>query len=103
MVELLKEAEDGLRVLRLHVPKWEVPEWVFAEPKDAESSPGRTRYVVVDGKVVEGSVAARSGSTVKNWSEGNIDPDSLARHNHLMRRMQFRDRPGGPPAGPVWD
>ena len=69
---------------------------------------GKRRYVVQDGRVVEVTTNAGSdggsgpASTVtKNWGPGNIDADSLRRHEALMKRFRYENRPGGPPPGPL--
>jgi hypothetical protein len=66
---------------------------------------GSRRYVVQDGRVVEVgahgelAVSAEEKARYKNWGAGNMDPDSVRRHESLMRRFRFEDRIGGVPRG----
>jgi hypothetical protein len=86
--------------MEVMVPKHRRP----SEQRKSHEQAGRETFVCRDGEVLDHN--ARQGldkAKYTNWREGNMDPDSVAKHNHLMRRFRFEDRPGGPPKGPVWD
>ncbi len=94
---LVAKADDALRVLLMKTPSW---------MRDQSPTPSaRTSYVVRDGSVVEGRGSLTERAALTNWREGNVDPDSLARHRAQLRRLQFRgpQRLEAPPSGPVWD
>jgi len=96
--ELLAVAQSKLGYLRVITPR-------RADDDDALREGGLRRYVVADGHVVEvdaasgGGDGGRGGGAVKNWGPGNVDPDSLRRHEALMKRYRFEDR-AGVPRGP---
>lgn len=56
-----------------------------------------------DGKVVEfdGNTGDVSGKAYSNWGPGNIDPESMSRHNAQMSRFRFENRAG--PVKSPWD
>ena len=92
--ELLEVAQQKLGYLRVVTPR-------RADDDELLGVGGARRYVVHDGRVVEvdaGAGAAgddRGRPAVKNWGAGNMDPDSVRRHEGLMRRFRFEDRVGG--------
>lgn len=100
--ELLDVAQQKLGYLRVVTPR-------RAEDDELLGVGGARRYVVHDGRVVEVDAAGgteidadgdRSRPAVKNWGAGNMDPDSVRRHEGLMRRFRFEDRAGGAARGP---
>mmetsp|Transcript_16210 Transcript_16210/g.18350 ORF Transcript_16210/g.18350 Transcript_16210/m.18350 type:complete len:128 (+) Transcript_16210:167-550(+) len=74
--ELLELAESRLSYLRVVTPK------SLRGTKSAKS-----KFIMEDGKLVEGSTS----SDRKAYKSG-VDPDDIARHQHLMRRQFFMDR-----------
>ena len=99
--ELLATAQSKLSYLKIITPR-------VTEDADGEGNGGKRRYVIRDGHVVEvdqtssaGSSKFGGSSTVKNWGPGNMDADSLRRHESLMQRYRFENRPGGIPNSPL--
>jgi len=96
--ELLEEAGKRLSFMEVMVPLHRRP---MLPHRKAEG--GKETFVCRDGEILDGTARAKQDKAkYTNWREGNMDPHSVARHNHLMRRFRFEDRPGGPPSGPVW-
>ncbi len=52
------------------------------------------KFVVRDGKVVEGEAEKRTSVDFSNWHAGNADPEDLRRHKELLDRQHF--------GGPMW-
>lgn len=53
---------------------------------------GRVRLVYKNGEGrIDGDAEARERARYTNWTGGNLDPDSVARHQHLLGRAGFRD------------
>jgi hypothetical protein len=89
---LLEKGEQSLRYLKVLVPK-----------RAADVNPGSRKFVVREGSVVEGNAeAVGPAAPHSNWTGNNVDPDSLARHNAQLKRMNFLDRGVAPPRGPTW-
>lgn len=97
VTELLSDAKKRLEFMYSLIPRHKRPDF----RKTAQTA--SATFVVKDGVVVDGRAVAKEKARYSNWGMGNLDPDDVARHDHQMRRFQFLDRPGGPPAGPVWD
>ena len=72
--ELLKKAESSLGFLKI------------VTPGRGKAQTGRT--TVVFGKNKDGTTSQKA---VSNWHGGNMDPDSVARHYHGLKRAGFRD------------
>lgn len=97
--ELFRKAQSRLDYARATTSrvKWEAAGLgdaaasVEGDELGADNNGVRT-YVVDRGEVVDGRAAAARRAKYSNWNERNVDPDSLAQHQHLMRRMQFMDR-----------
>ena len=76
--EMLKKANSSMSFLNIVTPK-------RAGTKGQESRRAR----MVFGKGAKD--VSRDGSAVSNWHGGNMDPDSVSRHNAGLRRAGFRD------------
>lgn len=75
----LKEADDRMSFLRMITPK-----------ERASGSAGT--WVYKDGERLEhagGTLRDSSGRVVSNWDGRNLDPDSVKRHNHQLKRAGF--------------
>lgn len=58
----------------------------------AEERDGRVRIVYKNGEGrIDGGAEARERARYTNWTGSNMDPDSVARHQHQLGRMGFRD------------
>ena len=97
MAELLKVAHQKLGYLKIVTPRR------VGDELEEEEAGGTRRYVVQDGIVKElgGAGIDARGKAVSNWGAGNMDPDSVARHESLMRRFRFEDR--AQPVKSPWD
>jgi hypothetical protein len=52
------------------------------------------KWVYKDGKRLEnvnGTLRDNTGRVVSNWDGKNLDPDSVKRHNHQLKRLGFRN------------
>lgn len=64
----------------------------MTQPRRPLAQTGRTRLVFRNGKKVEAPHGAeRDKAKWSNWDGGNMDPDSVSRHNRSLRRAGFRD------------
>eukprot|EP01041_Mallomonas_annulata_P005504 gene5504-11092_t len=75
IAELLNKAASSLGFLKI------------ITPKEQKSQQGTTRIVYSDGS------DASSGSNfrpVTNWHGSNMDPDSVRRHQHSLKRAGFK-------------
>jgi hypothetical protein len=89
IASLLRTAQDKLSYLRMVTPR---------QPGEASSA---TRMAVIDGEVVVlGQRARQAGKAQSAYGAGNMDPDQVRRHESLLQRMRFANRPGGVPKGP---
>jgi hypothetical protein len=58
------------------------------------SSSSGGKWVYKDGKRyenVQGTLRDSTGRVVSNWDGKNLDPDSVKRHNHQLKRLGFRN------------
>lgn len=105
--DLLETARQKLGYLRVVTPRRSAD----TDDDIKNSFATSRRYVVVDGRVVEVDASgtsfitderngAASRAPIKNWGPGNMDPDSVRRHEGLMKRFRFEDRAGAIPRGP---
>jgi hypothetical protein len=77
---LLQKASSTAGYLRMITPK-----------KPAEEE-GRKKFVFINGQAIEGgSGEKRDRARYTNWHGGNLDPDSVARHQHNLTRVGFKD------------
>ena len=57
-----------------------------------QDSDGRTYAVYKDGEgKIEGEALQRERAAYSNWDGNNLDPDSVRRHQHQLKRAGFRD------------
>ena len=75
----LQSADDRLAFLRMITPK-ERPsnqsgKWVYKNGERLENHNGTLRD--------------SNGRVVSNWDGSNLDPDSVKRHNHQLKRLGF--------------
>jgi hypothetical protein len=86
----IAKADERLSFLRMITPK---AARLLSSSIDEEMSGGR--WVYKDGKRLEyGASATRrdqNGRVVSNWDGKNLDPDSVKRHNHHLKRLGFRN------------
>mmetsp|Transcript_16183 Transcript_16183/g.48284 ORF Transcript_16183/g.48284 Transcript_16183/m.48284 type:complete len:128 (-) Transcript_16183:45-428(-) len=76
---LIEDFESRVAFLKMTTPK-----------RRQAAQGGRTRVVYRGGERVEvGTEWSRAAYS--NWDGANMDPDSVARHNHQLGRMGFRD------------
>lgn len=85
---LMNKADQHLKFLQMLVPR---------SAKTA-SGAGKQVYTVIGGKVVnlteeKAKLTTHEKGAISNFVNGNIDPDALARHEYLMRRMRFEEGP----------
>jgi hypothetical protein len=75
----LEAADDRISFLRMITPKERVSggtgTWVYKNGERLEQS--------------EGTLRDSNGRVVSNWDGKNLDPDSLKRHNHQLKRAGF--------------
>ena len=91
-----RAADAKLAYLRMIVPR-------TAADTVREGTAGARSYVVRGGAVTAGRGRGLGRAALSNYREGNVDPDRLARHNHLMERMSFGGRDGAArPRAPTW-
>jgi hypothetical protein len=79
----LKKADERITFLKMITPK----------PPSQELGKGG-RWVYKDGKVVQGAsstIRDQNGKVVSNWDGKNLDPESVKRHNHHLKRLGFRN------------
>lgn len=55
------------------------------------SQSGKTRVIYGADGTKRDVGTARDKAKYTNWDGSNMDPDSVARHNHSLARMGFRD------------
>jgi len=64
--------------------------------EEAESDRFKSgKYVLKDGKLVEGEAPKRKFVEFSNWYAANVDPEDLKKHKELLDRQHFR--------GPMWE
>ena len=76
----LKAADDRIAFLKMITPK----------ERSTSSSGGR--WIYKDGKrvdVSEGTARDSKGRVISNWDGNNLDPCSVKRHNHQLKRAGF--------------
>lgn len=88
IVVLMERARGKLGYMRMQTPKYLLHRF---KTNEQELLP-RKHFVAAEGQVLEGSSPER-GKAISNWREGNVDPDSLAKHQYLLRRMRFEEGP----------
>lgn len=60
--------------------------------EEGTTEDGRVRLVYKNGEGrIDGEAEARDRARYTNWNGGNLDPDSVARHQHSLNRAGFRD------------
>lgn len=63
-----------------------------ADGEEMVGADGRVRLVYKNGEGrIDGDAEARERARYTNWHGGNLDPDSVARHQNQLGRMGFRD------------
>mmetsp|Transcript_2673 Transcript_2673/g.8025 ORF Transcript_2673/g.8025 Transcript_2673/m.8025 type:complete len:134 (+) Transcript_2673:146-547(+) len=78
----LVDAFDGkIAFLRMSTPK----------RRSTQRQRGATRTVYKSDGTTAHVATSRDKAAYQNWDGANMDPDSVARHNHSLRRMGFRD------------
>jgi hypothetical protein len=88
------DAESKLNALKVMTPK----------SKDEFSESGTQKYVVIDGKIVEGQlnsnfsdfkefIGGAKPKGLRDFVDKRLDPDDLARHQRLLRRQYFMEPP----------
>mmetsp|Transcript_88091 Transcript_88091/g.132012 ORF Transcript_88091/g.132012 Transcript_88091/m.132012 type:complete len:135 (-) Transcript_88091:66-470(-) len=78
--ERLKAADDRIAFLKM------------ITPKERSSSSSGGRWIYKDGKrvdVSEATVRDANGKVISNWDGRNLDPCSVKRHNHQLKRAGF--------------
>ncbi|KAG7366288.1 hypothetical protein IV203_028958 [Nitzschia inconspicua] len=63
-------------------------------PKSASQDTKGGKWVYKNGQRLEhvnGTVRDSNGRVVSNWDGKNLDPDSVKRHNHHLKRLGFRN------------
>jgi hypothetical protein len=85
---LMKKANEQLKFLQMLVPR----------SSKSTSAEGKQVYSVIGGKLVnlteeKAKLTTHEKGAISNFGPGNIDPDALARHEYLMRRMRFEEGP----------
>jgi len=96
----LKKASDKFGYICMITPKR-----VHAETQHIS---GKTQYMKVDGEWLDINQASTDDIEKKeravwsNWGRGNLDPDSVKRHEYLVRRQNYLE---GPMKGykPIWE
>ncbi len=99
MRALLDKASSTLGYLKMVTPRRgpAAPAEATAGPTDQEGGgesgdDGRVRLVYKNGEgLIDGEAEARDRARYSNWHGGNLDPDSVSRHQHQLSRAGFRD------------
>ena len=81
----LKVADDKIAFLKMITPK-------AATSNNNNESSTSTRWIYKDGKrldVSEGTIRDEKGRVISNWDGNNLDPCSVKRHNHQLKRAGF--------------
>jgi hypothetical protein len=63
-------------------------------PVTQQSTGGGGRWIYKNGQRLEnvdGTVRDQNGRVMSNWDGKNLDPDSVKRHNHHLKRLGFRN------------
>ena len=84
----LKIADDKIAFLKMITPK------ATSSSSNNNSSKTTTggRWIYKDGKrvdVSEGTIRDEKGRVISNWDGNNLDPCSVKRHNHQLKRAGF--------------
>mmetsp|Transcript_5158 Transcript_5158/g.7848 ORF Transcript_5158/g.7848 Transcript_5158/m.7848 type:complete len:142 (-) Transcript_5158:130-555(-) len=77
--ELIMKAHSKLSFLRM------------VTPKTTRDAIGITKIAYIDGKMLEGQGENRGKAALSNWDGSNMDPDSVSRHYHGLKRAGFVD------------
>eukprot|EP00568_Trieres_chinensis_P001499 CAMPEP_0183295354 /NCGR_PEP_ID=MMETSP0160_2-20130417/3340_1 /TAXON_ID=2839 ORGANISM="Odontella Sinensis, Strain Grunow 1884" /NCGR_SAMPLE_ID=MMETSP0160_2 /ASSEMBLY_ACC=CAM_ASM_000250 /LENGTH=156 /DNA_ID=CAMNT_0025456823 /DNA_START=55 /DNA_END=525 /DNA_ORIENTATION=- len=88
---LIEKADKRLAFLRMSTPK---NEWAARGLSIGGNQAGETRWVYgSDGKEdgSEGTPRKGSGRVVSNWDGKNLDPCSVKRHYHGLKRLGFKN------------
>ncbi len=94
ILELQNKAQEKLQFLKTVSIKTKIKP--NNEPKTSTKD-GSKIFVLDDrGELVSLDELQQKSKALSNWREGNIDPDALKRHQHLLDRMNFK-------AGPLKD
>ena len=95
----LKKANDKFGYLCMITPKR-----VHTETPQID---GKSQFVKVEGEwkninAIDDDITKKDKATWSNWGMGNLDPDSVRKHEQLLRRQHFVD---GPMKGykPIYD
>ena len=77
----IKAADDRMSFLRMITPKEQASRtggtWVYKDGERLEHAGGG------------GTLRDSNGRVVSNWDGKNLDPDSVKRHKHLLKRAGF--------------
>eukprot|EP00761_Pharyngomonas_kirbyi_P012598 gb/GECH01012625.1/.p1 GENE.gb/GECH01012625.1/~~gb/GECH01012625.1/.p1 ORF type:complete len:145 (+),score=42.34 gb/GECH01012625.1/:1-435(+) len=68
-----------------------IPRYTLKKVEQNEIFSGQ--FLFRNGKLEKVEHIKRSKKAMSNWREGNLDPDSVARHNALLRRQHFMEGP----------
>jgi hypothetical protein len=95
IAHLLKKADDKISFLKMITPKADAYETVSGggDALDVTTSTGG-RWIYRNGQRLEfseGTLRDSNGRVVSNWDGKNLDPDSVKRHNHHLKRLGFRN------------
>jgi hypothetical protein len=78
--KLLRDAESRLSYLKI------------VTPRDARGQEGIIRKIYQDGRALEEGDAPKKGrAPISNWTGANMDPDSVSRHDHSLKRARFKN------------
>lgn len=88
---LMERARGKLGYMRMQTPQYLLRRFDVDDEKHHQQQ--QQRFVVEEGRVTESDGGLGRGRAISNWREGNVDPDSLAKHEQLWRRMRFQEGP----------
>ena len=88
----LKVADDKIAFLKMITPKdRSITSYNEDDGQNSSSSKGG-RWIYKDGKrvdVSQGTPRDANGKVISNWDGKNLDPCSVKRHNHQLKRAGF--------------
>jgi hypothetical protein len=88
---LLEKASSTLGYLKMVTPRRHSATEADAAEEEGEAS-ARVRLVYKNGEGrIDGDAEARERARYTNWHGGNLDPESVSRHQHQLNRAGFRD------------
>ncbi len=101
--ELLASAHSKISYLKMVTPQRKHNSSTEGDAGTASvksSGGGSKRYVMQDGELVCVGEGEGDISDLRARGISNMDSGDIKRHQQMMRRFRFEDRPGGLPRGP---